>query len=153
MDALGVDLPGVGDEVDTNTFKWLKENAAYKPVGRRTHMGRFCAAPYSLVANNKRWGINEFETTVVCLEKDFFSSRALIQNLLTKDGEKLAKKEEKKKEEKTPMAAPSVDSEVIRGLSRNAPVVAYQMIVVSKSFTKINQTKMKGKMYVFNIMT
>ena len=147
MDSLGVDLPGVGDELDKEMFKWLKDNAAYRPVGRRTHMGRFCAAPHSLVANNKRWGVNEFETTVTCLEKDFFSSRALIQNLVTKDAEKLAKKEEKKDEEKVAMAAPSVDAEVIRGLSRNAPVVAYQMIAISKRFIIISPEEKQQNMF------
>ena len=124
IEALGEKLPGV-EPLELEILAWLKQNARLKTGGRRTHLSRFCAGPYALVKANKSWGIDEFEITYGCLEFDFLASRKLIQLIDEKKAAALAAKEEG-----APMAAPCADEQVVRGVSRNAPVVAFQMVGV-----------------------
>ena len=126
LEALGIQLTGIDDE-ELEIFQWLKENAMYRSNDRRTHMSRFGAAPHSLIKALKLWGIDDFEVTYCNIEFDFLSSRKLFQAI---DGKKLkaeAAKVGAGHDDKEPLATPGLDEMLIRSVSRNAPVVSFQM--------------------------
>ena len=99
------------------------------------HMSRFCAGPYSLIKHNLRWAIEEMEVEFCCLEFDFLGSKRLIKVIEDKENNKKKKDDEGK----VPLADASMDEQLIRGVSRNAPVVAFQMTFVLN----------KGSYYIF----
>ena len=110
-------------------------------------MSRFCAAPYSLVVHNKGWGVEEFELSYCYLELDFLGSRKLVTVITDK-----VKAAEKKKDddgEPPPLTDLAPDEMAIRAVSRNAPVVAYQMVVVSK---RLNNRNPSNHLTQYNIV-
>ena len=74
LDALGVEFSATSSSED-QAWDYLGKHCALRPSGRRVHMSRFCAAPYSLVKTNERWSIDEFELEHCCLEFDFLGSK------------------------------------------------------------------------------
>ena len=120
IEQMGHQLPGLHDP-EVEVLEWLKDNATFRTHGRRTHLCRFCAGPHALVRGNKSWGIDEFEITHCALEFDWLGSRKLAEHL-----DKRAKVAADKSED-APLAAPGPDEHLIRPVSRNAPVVAFQM--------------------------
>ena len=125
LDALNIDLPGK-ESKEIEAFRYLGENFCLRPSGRRVHMCRFNAIPYALVKKNQVWSIDEWELTTLCLEEDWLASKKLI--------EVVSDKADAAPGEKEAMKDPGADEKMIRAVSRNAPVIGFQMSTVLKRF-------------------
>ena len=126
LDALNIDLPG-RENKELEAFKYLGANFSLRPSGRRVHMCRFNALPYALVKKNQPWSIDEWELTALCLEEDWLASRKLVKVVSDKAAAAA--------DEKAPMKEPGADEKLIRAVSRNAPVIGFQMNTVLKDST------------------